>query len=193
MSKIGKDIADVDDRDAFRTGLGRLVRRAHSNTVHVEGSYEVRADDGTDYEVTVSGLAESSRLKRRLPPNESRPNAIGDVDVTSRSSLVQTLSGRPLPGDGTDTECTGCGRRLQEGDRITAGANSRIEDFRWTVENVFCGACSVGELRAPRFGRTDVLVETAVCSLSDTRHQTFDHVTGTVDIVDYSPVSEGEL
>lgn len=199
MSKTHRTDLDVWSREEFEEVLSDLVASARSNDVHVEGTYRAWSTEGMDLEIEVTAVGEHDRHEVPQPAGDRRSadfgsaDDIGSVDVTSRASLVQILTGLPLEGDECTAFCRECYGGIQNGDVVTAYCRKPTDELRWDVRDVYCERCDVTTVSSPSFGRADVVVEATVADVMDSSSQSSEQVLNDVRVFDYSPPPEGSV
>lgn len=193
MSQSHRLDVSIDTHDRFRHALEAVLATASANNVHIEGSYGARSREGRDLTIEITEDVSPPDRTSYTPVGDRTPNDLGTLDITSRTSLVQVLTGLPLARSGGRSTCSVCGADLRDGETATSTARKPIEGFRWEVDDLFCRDCSRSGLQHPRYGRTDALYEATVTEASNASEQGAWKVAGDVRILDYSPPSEGAI
>jgi hypothetical protein len=191
MSKTHGTDFEVWSRDEFEDILSDLVTGARANDIHIEGTYEAWPSDGVDLRIDIAEMFEGDRQELQRPNRERRPDDLGAVDVTSRASLVQLLTGLPVEEDECTVFCRDCYAGIRNGDVVTTHCRKLDDRVQWDVTDVYCQDCEVSSIAAPSFGSIDVLVEATVADTMDSSDQSSKQVLNNVRILDYSPPPDG--
>jgi hypothetical protein len=183
----------IGNRDEFQGALQELLLGARSAGVHIGGAYEAKSVGGLNLRIEITEMTEKGYQNVSQPDDDRPPNDLGSVDITSRTSLVQVLTGLPVQEDETIPTCSRCESKLKSGSPVTVYCRKPIEDFRWRVRTTNCRDCDVGSLESPGFGQTDVLVKATLADANYATSRRSIRTLGRVRVIDYSPPSEGSV
>ncbi|PSQ01563.1 hypothetical protein BRC92_10550 [Halobacteriales archaeon QS_4_69_31] len=109
--------------------------------------------------------------------------------------VVESLAVKQDFGTAT-VGCRGCERTLASGDRVRVAATC-YEDHSWEIEGVYCGDHAVDSvagtmgIRAEHQAVVEAVLESTGYLPPDGNFEADALTLGAVDVVDYSPTSDG--
>lgn len=120
------------------------------------------------------------------PGLRPHPDAPGVVTTPQ-----QVLTGLQVGLTDLRAVCTDCGGESGEGDRVGVYAYRGAEAREWTTARCYCRACAPGRVRTPTLGVAEAIVRGRLGVCSDAGTQTHWCCLTAVELVEFSPPTEG--
>ena len=103
----------------------------------------------------------------------------------------QMLTGLQVGLSNLRTVCTECGVESVEGERVGVYAYRTAEARDWDVARCYCSECAPERVRTPTLGAEEAIVRARLCVCSDVGTQTHWCCLTAVELVGFSPPTEG--
>lgn len=120
------------------------------------------------------------------PGLRPHPDAPGVVTTPQ-----QALSGLQVGLSNLRTVCTECGLKSVEGERVGVYAYRTAEARDWDVARCYCSGCAPERVRTPTLGAEEAIVRARLGVCSDAGAQTHRCCLIEVELVAFSPPTEG--
>lgn len=104
---------------------------------------------------------------------------------------TQLLTGQQVGLYADHVVCTGCTTQLTEGRAMTVYGYQRAESRDWDLRRCYCADCAPATIGEPTLGVTELLARAWLGTVALPRSRTHRLCLTDVDIVDFSPPSEG--
>ena len=110
---------------------------------------------------------------------------------TIQADPAQVLTGWSIGLPTNRVVCVGCGAQLGEGRAVTVYGYRVAEGSKWDLRRCYCEDCAPSVIHSPTLGVSELLARAWLGTLALPRDRTHHLCLTEVELVAYSPPSEG--